>query len=533
MIARPHLPASGIARGRYILLAIGLLAVLVISFAVQVVAGVIVAAGLLLVALPWFWLSRNWHLHASIGALLYLTILRPLPDIGNEFLYDRLLDGAWFLLVTAMLGYQFAYKRRRLHIWSGSFWLILGSVVVIVSILVGGLLGQPVIARDFRELYRGPYYFLVIVAATQVAWDDEDLGGSLFVPLLAGLSIAFLVSVVQNLGGAGIEIVSPIYTPNSAESVFNAFSSHYGSGYGFYLQNSGTFANPNWWGVALGVLLPFLMAGWFMRGRRRLRIMILGTGVVAFALICASGSRTGLFVGTLAVFGFFGLWVLESWKRPSVAHVSTSWVSRWAPLSFFVLAVAVLFTITAIKGERYHDTIATVVRVVTGSTEFGELRDALDDIKIGSRTDVSGPVKLDGAIRAFREAWARSPLIGLGPSKGVDQYLGDNQYSKLFYRYGIVGFVVWFGFWFAVLWRTLNSWRRATTPVQAAMLRAVLVSVPLFLFAGVLGAFFDARQIATLFLILIGVAMSCRGQIDKRPALDVSGKPSATEPADP
>ncbi|MCH7705682.1 MAG: hypothetical protein IIB33_01380, partial [Chloroflexi bacterium] len=485
-----------------------------------------VAAGLLLVALPWFWLSRNWHLHAMIGALLYLTILRPLPDVGSAFLYDRLLDGVWFLLVTAILGYQFVYKRRRLRTWSGGFWLLAGTVVVLVSLLVGSLLGQPIIIRDFFELYRGPYYFLVLLLATQVVWDDEDLGESFYKPLLAGLAIAFVVSVLQGLGGTGITIVSPIYTPKSAEPIFSAFSSYLGSGYGFYLQNSGTFGNPNWYGVALGVVLPFLMAGWFIRGRRWLRLAIWGTGIVAFAMICASGSRTGLFVGTLTVFGFFGLWVLESWKRPSIAHVAPRMVGRWVPLSLFVVAVAILFSFTAIKGERYHDTIVTFARVLVGSADFTELRDVLDDIKIGRRTDVSGTIKLDGATDAFREAWNRSPVFGLGPSKAVDPYLGDTQYSKLFYRYGIVGLIVWFGFWVAVLWRTLRLWWRASTPVQAAMLRAVLVSVPPFLVAGILGAFFDARQIATLFLILIGVALSCRGQMEKQPSPDLSSAPA-------
>ena len=180
MITRPLLPSIGAPRVRYLLLTIGLLAVLVISFALSAVAGSIVAAGLLLVVLPWFWLLRNWHLHAMIGGLLYLTILRPLPDGSSAFLYDRLLDGVWLLLVTAILGYQFLYKRERLHIWSGGFWLLAGSVVVLVALPVGFLLGQPVITRDFFELYRGPYYFLVLLLATQVVWDEENISQSFY-----------------------------------------------------------------------------------------------------------------------------------------------------------------------------------------------------------------------------------------------------------------------------------------------------------------------------------------------------------------
>jgi len=522
VITRPLLPGIGVPRVRYLLLTIGLLAVLVISFALSVVAGAIVAAGLLLVVLPWFWLSRNWHLHAMIGGLLYLTILRPLPDVSSAVLYDRLLDVVWFLLVTAIFGYQFLYKRRRLLIWSGGFWLLAGFVGVGVSIWVGAQMGQPVIARDFFELYRGPYYFLVLLLATQVAWDDEDISQSFYRPLLAALSIAFVISVIQGLGGTGTMIVSPIYTPKSVEPFLAAFSSDLGSGNGFYLRNSGTFGNPNWYGVALGLVLPFLMAGWFIRGRRWLRFTIWGVVVVTYAMICVSGSRAGLFIGTLTVYGFFGLWVLESWKRPSITSVAPGVVGRWVPLLLLVVVVTILFTFTAIQGERYHSTFVVLGRVLTGSLEISETRDALAAIMVGNRTDVSGTIKLDGATAAIREVLARSPWFGLGPSKAVDSYLGDTQYSKLFYRYGIVGSIVWFGFWVAVMWRTLRLWWRASTPIQAAMLRAVLISVPQFLLVGLLGAFFDARQIATLILILIGVALSCRGQMEKQPSQDLS-----------
>ena len=520
MIAKPLLPGIGAPHVRHLLLTIGLLVVLVTSFALHIVAGTIVAAGFLLVAVPWFWLSRNWHLHAMVGGLLYLTILRPLPNVDSAYLYDRLVDGVWFLLVIAILGYQFAYKRRRLLIWSGGFWLLAGFVVVLVSLSVGAQMGQPVIARDFFELYRGPYYYFVLLLATQVAWNDEDISQSFYRPLLAALSIAFVISVIQGLGETGITIVSPIYSPKSVEPFLTAFSSssHLGSGNGFYLRNSGTFGNPNWYGVALGVVVPFLMAGWFIRGRRWLRFTIWGVVVVAYAMICISGSRAGLFIGTLTVYGFFGLWVVESWKRPSITNVGPGVVGRWVPLLLLVVVVTILFTFTVIQGERYHSTFVVLGRVLTGSLEISELRDALAAIMVGNRIDVSGTIKFDGATAAIQEVLARSPWFGLGPSKAVDSYLGDTQYSKLLYRYGIVGSIVWFGFWVAVMWRTLRLWWRASTPIQAAMLRAVLISVPLFLFAGVLGAFFDARQIATLILILIGVALSCRGQMEKQPS---------------
>ena len=64
------------------------------------------------------------------------------------------------------------------------------------------------------------------------------------------------------------------------------------------------------------------------------------------------------------------------------------------------------------------------------------------------------------------------------------------------------------------MWHALRLWRHAETPVQAALLRAVLVTIPPFLLACCAGAFFDARQIATIYLLLIGIALSCGSKRD-------------------
>ena len=81
---------------------------------------------------------------------------------------------------------------------------------------------------------------------------------------------------------------------------------------------------------------------------------------------------------------------------------------------------------------------------------------------------------------------------------------------------------VWFGFWAAVFWRALRLRRRAQTALQANMARAVLASVPAFVLAGFGGAFFDATQVATLFLLLIGIAFSAHGLEVRQPVSEPS-----------
>ena len=480
---------------------------------------------LVLGGIPLLWLSRSRSHYALVGVLLFLTILRPLPEVSNAFLYDRLLDVGWLLLVMAILGYRIFIERKRPWAWSASYWLLAGTLVLMVSLPVGALLGQPVVLRDFFEFYRGPYYFLVLLLATQVGWREENLLDFLYKPLLIALFFTFAISVMQGLGDWGESLVSYVYTPKFAEPFNLAFSNSVSQGSGFFfLINSGTFANSNWYGVSLGIMMPFLMAGLFATGRRRLRAAIWVTTVVAFLMIVIAGSRTGLFLGTVAVFGYFGLWLLEARRRPSVAHVALGKVGRWAPMLLLMMVVTLLVLASALRGDRYHGTVIALARgiglefesvvqdKVAVEGEPSGLVEELRNLKIGRYRNPSVAHKIEGSTTLIKESWHRSPLFGLGPSKAVGNVLGDTQYSVLFYRYGVVGTLVWFGFWVAVMWHTFHRWRRATTPLQAGVLRAVLATVPAFIIAGVGGAFFDARQIATLFLLLIGIAVSCRGE---------------------
>jgi len=610
------------------------------------VGGMIFAAILVLIVFPAFWLSRHRHIYAMVGALFFLTILRPLPDISA--VYDRLLDVLWLILVVAICAYWIRTTRQKLRFWPASYWLLAGTLVVILSLPIGALLGQPVILRDFFELYRGLYYFLVLLIATRVSWGDEKLSSFFYKPFLIALFFVFVISIIQGLGIWGKSFVSAMYVPRYAESFFGMFSNPIGTGSGFFfLINSGTFANPNWYGVSLGIVIPFLMAGLFLRNSRLLKISIFVAVIVAFTMIIIAGSRAGFAMGTISVFGYFFLWLYDILKRPSVTHDSISSVGKWVPMVLLIGLVALLVIAAVFRGDRYHGTFITFgsialnqiniempfisepkeegsisiqtdinhiitmllddplskdtgkgdtgkgdtgkgdtgkgdtgkvpvdpsplltseleramerLRNLSGSSLIPEIKqviktleeksgiprfdvaitslrgilltlesqsavvpqepksesfsEALGTIKVGKYHNDSAARKYYTSKRLIKEVMERSPIIGLGPSKSVGNVLGDNQYSVTIYRYGIVGTLVWFGFWVVLMWHALRLWRHAETPIQAALLRAVLATIPPFLLACFAGAFFDARQIATIYLLLIGIALSCASKRD-------------------
>ena len=454
-----------------------------------------VAAILVIAELALLWLARNFHARALIGVLLFLTILRPLPNVGNPFVVGRAIDLLWLIFAVVALMLITDNGRRLSRGWRGGYWLLAMTAAVLVSLPVGAyILGQPIITRDLFELYRGPYYFLILLLATQVPWNDRQLASYFFKPFVVALWIAFAVSLVQGLGP---DLVQYVYTPKATQSILIAVNE------GTYIRNSGTFANPNWYGVALAVVLPFLLAGHSIMGYPRFRILIWLTSVSALIFLGISGSRTGLAAGVVAVAGYF-LWSLwDMHKRwPRLQRVRGRYVTR-VFMGMFLLAAAALLVTFVSRGVR-----------------FAELLTALSE---GSLLGIdSAAHKWSSAITLVRETLERSPLFGFGPSKEISQLLGDNQYSVLLYRYGLFGLSAWLGFWVAVFWHALRLRRRAQTALQANMARAVLAAVPAFLLAGFGGAFFDATQVATLVLLLIGIAFSARGLEARQPVSNPS-----------
>ena len=290
--------------------------------------------------------------------------------------------------------------------------------------------------------------------------------------------------MLQGLGPELRSLVGYVYTPKSASNIVSAFAT------GGKIRSSGTFANPNWYGVALAMVIPFLLAGFSGVGRLRLRTAIWLTSVSAFLFLGITGSRTALVAGIMAL-GIYFLWSMwDSRKRTTRLQSTHDGVPR--VFTFVFVATFVLLLLV----------------FISQSSRFQELITALTQ---GSLLDIEYVShKWSGSISLARETIERSPLVGLGPSKQI------NQYSRLFFRYGILGLAIWFGFWLAIFRHTLRLKRRAQTPFQAGMARAVLAAVPAFVAAGVGGGFFDATQIATLYLLLIGITFSSRGAAEEQ-----------------
>ena len=134
-------------------------------------AGTVLVPLLIVGEIALLWLLKNPHARALVGGLVFLTILRPWPNIGDPSLTGRAMDLLWLFLAFIVLMTTTSSVWRLRRIWPGAYWLLAMTANVLISLAAAVfLLGQPVILRDLFELYRGPYYFLIFLVATRVTW---------------------------------------------------------------------------------------------------------------------------------------------------------------------------------------------------------------------------------------------------------------------------------------------------------------------------------------------------------------------------
>jgi hypothetical protein len=214
------------------------------------------------------------------------------------------------------------------------------------------------------------------------------------------------------------------------------------------------FDYTNTWGNCLSLLLPFLVAGWWASGSRRLRIISGALLVVAIAPIIYSLNR-GMWVG-------LGL---------SAAYISLRMAARGklAPLGGMVAAVAVIGVLVAATP------LSTVVSQRLANGQSDQIRGGLTSMAIKSAN--SSPILGYGDTR--REVGSPSS-IAVGPTSSCpacgEAPVGSNgQLWLLLICVGFPGTAFYLAFFGFGIWR----YRRDRSPYGLA---GVLVLLLTFLF---------------------------------------------------
>jgi len=446
------------------------------------------AAVILAISAAAGFVRRTVSPHALLGAFLLLTILRPLPSVrGDPFVVGRSVDALWLALALAI---AVTSSRRApgagyVTVWAPGLWLIILTLITGLSTALGSLVpGKTIVLRDLFEMYRWPYYLLVLALASHARWSADQIDVHFIKPLLLGIYVETAITLLQ-LPQTG-------YLRSTLEYLYTLKYSSAGGAGVLRLHLNGTFANANFMGVALATLLPFVISAFAVAHDAHSRMVASGAIACNCGLILASGSRTGWVAALIAASLYFAYGAVAQ-RRLRVLRRQAGLPGYRGVAVIAAAGAALVLALVFPHLERFTTTLA-------------ELRSG------GPMAVASLRTKYEDSVRFVAQAMATSPLFGLGPSKATDSYLGDNQYSVLLYRYGLFGTFCWLAFWARIYASALRALFRSLSFYQAALARAVLSAVPALLVAGATGAFFDSTQIATVVLLLIGIAYAATGK---------------------
>ncbi len=425
--------------------------------------------------------SRDTIIHRLVGGLVFLTILRPLPGtVGPDLVvWKRVMDVVWLVFVVSIgLCYIIRSQSISLSLLPGIGWLGSISTLSITSAFMSAtVLETPVVYSDLLEPYRWIYYALVLSIAGGVRWSKHEIKEHLVRPLTWGLGVSYLITFIAAVNPYGRGALTLLYNFDSGgRDLITRIASR--TEFGFYYRSSGTFINPNFYGVFISYSIPFILSYYSNIKSKAKRRAVSFVSLFSFAAIVITGSRTAIICSVISV----SIYCVLVYKRgDAVVHKK------------FVFGILVCIALAAVLvAPKLARIVYTVQQIRTG----------------GLLEIASLEVKYNQTVRYVSNTISKSPIIGIGPAKGVNQYLGDNQYAKQFVRYGLSGLFLLLGFLITVAKR---SWSRLYSEQNSMLVcfrAAIVSSVVAILISFLTGGFFENTQISTIMFILFGVSYS-------------------------
>jgi hypothetical protein len=368
-----------------------------------------------------------------------------------EFLVKRGIDFIWLLLILYFY-YEVSKKNNfKFNVFRLSYlFLIMAFISLVSTINALFFLDVNIVFSDIFEAYRWVYYFLVINMAFQIKWNHYLFNRYLVQATIAALSVVFIITYAS-LFNANL---------NQFFSAFYYFKTQ--SLWSDYVRVSGTFTNPNFFGVFLVFALSVITLGGVMETYKKYLYILLTIG-----LVFLTGSRTGM-IGAFAIFTYVFIMVEKY----------SSWKSLIQKFSLLVSAV-ILFSFASTSLSRVYRTIDAFAE--SGFSGIGSLS-----------------VKYEYGLKLLRMVNDLSPIIGLGGGKGFGNYLGDSQLISIIFSYGNLGLFIYSLFWALFIYKVY----------KIREYRQLSIFLVLFFIFGFVGEFFFMTQIGTTLLLFYGALLS-------------------------
>lgn len=331
--------------------------------------------------------------------------IRVLPGFANF----RVEDLIGFTIVPAVLLLTDMPKKAEARENALTNLLLIFCLIIFSSIILGYLLGMaPFYPRDFTIVSLFFKYLLIALLAQRISWTPPRLNKFLVIFITAFTTAAGL-SVLQAFGsGFALDLGKAYFV---MESRFDQL--------GIGGRQTGTAPNPNMFANILLMGFSIILSSSFFVKRGKTILLS-----IAFLLLIATfstGSRSkniGLIVIMMVI-------IVNTWRGISFTQ-RTGVVFVMIPMLYYI------YTNFFFLSDYMSDFIAV-------------MQNPVGDVSFKNRWVVGFP----RAISYF----LKSPILGMGPAKGLIFGLGDSEYYYFISRYGAVG-VIWLISFYSILLTT-------------------------------------------------------------------------------
>jgi len=359
---------------------------------------------------------------------------------------------------------------------------VLGSFMII-SMLMGFISGNPPLLRDWFELAKPGFWWLIFSLSLGLGWRLEFKERALWIFLGLG-ALSSLLSLVQYLNWGDVNrVLSPLYVVNQAQLR------------NIGIRVAGTFISPAQQATFLtSVLSVAVILLLFSRRKRwhRWALFLYASGT--FIAILMTASKYGLLASILTVFGILLVHFWTNWKLLPGKVLMTAilvLVVIVASVSLVTQSISIRATSTAREvGLRSNPFVTTLYRLGGIESDLDPNATRLSNWRIGW------------------ELGMEAPIFGEGPSKGVDTstYL-HSEYLLVFRRYGFAGLfaiLILYGDVASSAYRSFRQAQIRQDMQQRTMALSTLVVVVIFAIDGIFsnGAMSDFQLSAVLWWMI-------------------------------
>lgn len=407
-------------------------------------------------------IKKKSVIHFLLGTIFFLLIFKITP---NSYIGDQ-----WGNVVTEVMVLiiilSFLIFSKKMFFPKNEIILLMSAIIFLSTIFSFRILFG--FSSDIKEIFN-LFLYLIIYIFFKNAFKLYDLNKD---SLLRSFYIIIFINIILSISAYHFSFIFEIYN-----IIFQTTKSAViGSD---YQRFSGTFSNPNFFGIFYAITSTYLLFIFFSRNQKKIHVLI--TAMLSIYLVNISGSRSGMLTLIILCTVLFGIFILEFLKNKKNKSNTL--------LRGILLCVIIIPILTS---SIY---VIANSNIDFANSEIGFLNSRITDLN-SSEANLMGRIQM---AKIALEEFTQNPFIGVGPIEGST----DNQYAKILMESGMIIFILFIILFSYFLISNYKNYREfKTKTIKERYMLTLLITIA-FLINMYGAALFSVTQLTSIYFIML------------------------------